>query len=343
MVTLKQLKALCKKYKLTTSGTKKQLGKRLYNLRSDTMSKKDLKIIKDFLKVKTHKRKLKRTKKKSKNRSRNRSINRPKAGLPGLTSILSFLQGGNPENHLGTQLAHGYQPTNEQIEQMRLMRQSMKNGIKPYPQQPFRDMRASDVPLTIQEEQSVDTGPRVDNEIVIRHNPIFNGNMDIIMELIGMIKLKNDDIKKPVYDNDEFKEYDGHIDKFKNLHLVVNLPDGGCIHVPLTYQEYEKLDISKLFEYLPKGRIISKETTDDKINGYDNEKKNYSIETEFMEGITKRPGESIEAIKKILGKESLGHSNLDVVRIYRAIPDNFDYADEKYKGYKVQSLKVASF
>ena len=63
MVTLKQLKALCKKYKLTISGTKKQLGKRLYNLRSDTMSKKDLKIVKDFLKVKTHKRNLKQTKK----------------------------------------------------------------------------------------------------------------------------------------------------------------------------------------------------------------------------------------------------------------------------------------
>ena len=46
------------------------------------------------------------------------------------------------------------------------------------------------------------------------------------------------------------------IDKFKNLHLVVNLPDGRCIHVPLTYQEYEKLDHSGLFEYLPKGRII---------------------------------------------------------------------------------------
>ena len=61
MVTVKQLKALCKKYKLTTSGTKKQLAKRLYNLRSDTMSKKDLKIVKDLLKVKTHKRKLKKT------------------------------------------------------------------------------------------------------------------------------------------------------------------------------------------------------------------------------------------------------------------------------------------
>jgi hypothetical protein len=63
MVTVKQLKLLCKKYKLTQGGTKKQLAKRLYNLRSDTMSKKDLKIVKDLLKVKTHKRKLKKTKK----------------------------------------------------------------------------------------------------------------------------------------------------------------------------------------------------------------------------------------------------------------------------------------
>ena len=55
MVTVKQLKLLCKKYKLTQGGTKKQLAKRLYNLRSDTMSKKDLKIVKDLLKVKTHK------------------------------------------------------------------------------------------------------------------------------------------------------------------------------------------------------------------------------------------------------------------------------------------------
>lgn len=63
MTTIKQLKALCKKYKLTVSGTKKQLGKRLYNLRSDTMSKKDLKIVKDLFKNKTHKRNLKRTRK----------------------------------------------------------------------------------------------------------------------------------------------------------------------------------------------------------------------------------------------------------------------------------------
>lgn len=340
MVTLKQLKALCKKYNLNVSGNKKQLGKRLYNLRSDTMSKKDLKIIKDFLKVKTHKRKLKRTKNKSKNRSRNRS----KAGLPGLTSILSYLQGENRENHPGTQLAHGYQPTNEQIEQMRLMRQSMKNGIKPYPQQPFRDMRASDVPLTIQEEQSVDTGPRVNNGIVIRHNPIFNDNMNIIMKSINMIKDTNvnEDIRKPVDDNDEFEEYGGHIDKFKNLHLVVNLPDGRCIHVPLTYQEYEKLDHSSdLFEYLPEGRIISKKTMV-KINGYDNEEINYSIETEFMEGITKRPGKSKKAIQEILEEESLEEANLDVVRIYRAIPIMFDSAG-KCTDYKVQSLKAVRF
>lgn len=334
MVTLKQLKQLCKKYNLTSSGTKKQLGKRLYNLRSDIMSKKDLKIIKDFLKVKTHKRKLKKTKNKSRNRSRNRSINRSKAGLPGLTSILSYLQGENHGIHPGTQLAHGYQPTNEQIEKMRLARKYIKR-IKPYPGQPLIDMRASDVPLTIHEEQSVDTGPRVNDAIVIRHNPDFIENMNFIMELINRIKGNNVDIAEPGYDD----EYGEHIDKFKNLHLVVNLPDGQGIHVPLTYQEYEKLDHKYLSEYLPEGRIISEEEMD-RINGYDNEEEDYPIETEFMDGITIRPGKSKEEIKRIL--ESLKGLNLDVVRIYRARPTDFDSA-HKCIGYKVQSLKAVSF
>lgn len=338
MPTLKQLKQLCKKYNLTSSGTKKQLGKRLYNLRSDTMSKKDLKIVKDFLKIKTHKRKLKRTK----NKLKNRSI---KAGLPGLTRLLSYLQGDNQWTHQGTQLAHGYQPTNEQIEKMRLMRQSMRKsmkGIEPYPRQPLIDMQASDVPLTIQEEQSVDTGPRVNSEIVMRHNGIFNDNINIIMESINRIKGNNRDIRKPVDDNDEFEEYGGHIDKFKNLHLVVNLPDGRSIHVPLTYKEYENLYHSNLFEYLPEGRIVSIETMA-QINGYDNEEKKYSIETEFMEGITKRPGKSKETIKRILEKSLReAMANLDMVRIYRAIPTDFNSAGECI-GYKAQSLKRVSF
>jgi hypothetical protein len=116
MVTLKQLKALCKKYKLTISGTKKQLGKRLYNLRSDTMSKKDLKIVKDFLKVKTHKRNLKRTKKKSK-----------KAGV-GFSDLVSYFTYDSPitkypiENQ--RELSEGI------IEKMRKQRELVKSKSK---------------------------------------------------------------------------------------------------------------------------------------------------------------------------------------------------------------------
>lgn len=84
MVTVKHLKLLCKKYKLTISGTKKQLAKKLYNLRSDTMSKKDLKIVKDFLKVKTHKRKLKKTKKRAK-----RSKRAKRAGV-GFSDLVTY-------------------------------------------------------------------------------------------------------------------------------------------------------------------------------------------------------------------------------------------------------------
>ena len=116
MVTVKQLKAMCKKYNLTSSGTKKHLGKRLYNLRSDTMSKKDLKIIKDFLKVKTHKRKLKRTKKK---RSK-------KAGV-GFSGLLTYFTGDSSVmEHLDNR-----QDLHESIvEKMRAERERVKRNSR---------------------------------------------------------------------------------------------------------------------------------------------------------------------------------------------------------------------
>tara|TARA_B100001123_G_C15293104_1_gene1018167 strand:+ start:950 stop:1915 length:966 start_codon:yes stop_codon:yes gene_type:complete len=85
MVTLKELKSMCKKYNLTISGTKKQLAQRLYNLRSDTLSKKDLKIIKDLLSTKSHTRKLKRTLKKKKKKRKTK-----KAGI-GVKDIVDYM------------------------------------------------------------------------------------------------------------------------------------------------------------------------------------------------------------------------------------------------------------
>ena len=111
MVTLKQLKALCKKYKLTISGTKKQLGKRLYNLRSDTMSKKDLKIVKDFLKVKTNKRKLKKTKKRSK-----------KAGV-GFNDLVTYFTAVSSDNVNVAPLGNQQDVTDEIVEKMRKQRE----------------------------------------------------------------------------------------------------------------------------------------------------------------------------------------------------------------------------
>jgi hypothetical protein len=118
MVTVKQLKALCKKYNLTISGTKKQLGKRLYNLRSDTMSKKDFKIVKDFLKVKTNKRKLKKTKKRSK-----------KAGV-GFNDLVTYFTGVSPESVNVAPLGNQKDITDEIVEKMRKQREKVKSKSK---------------------------------------------------------------------------------------------------------------------------------------------------------------------------------------------------------------------
>ena len=92
VLTLKELKTMCKKYNLTISGTKKQLAQRIYNLRSDTMSKKDLKIIKDFLKVKTDKRKLKkRTSKKRPSKRTKKSNKKKKKSGVGLATFNDIL------------------------------------------------------------------------------------------------------------------------------------------------------------------------------------------------------------------------------------------------------------
>lgn len=117
MVTLKQLKALCKKYKLTISGTKKQLGKRLYNLRSDTMSKKDLKIVTDFLKNKTHKRNLKRTKKRTK-----------KAGV-GFSDLVTYFTQDSP-SIVKYPIENKKDLSEDIIEKMRKQRELVKSKSK---------------------------------------------------------------------------------------------------------------------------------------------------------------------------------------------------------------------
>lgn len=51
MPTMKELQELAEKYNLTRSGTKTQLANRIYSLRSIYLSKKDRKMLEDFLHI----------------------------------------------------------------------------------------------------------------------------------------------------------------------------------------------------------------------------------------------------------------------------------------------------
>lgn len=49
MPTMKELQDLVEKYNLTRSGSKTEIAKRIYSLRSLYLSKKERKILEDFL------------------------------------------------------------------------------------------------------------------------------------------------------------------------------------------------------------------------------------------------------------------------------------------------------
>ena len=49
MPTMKELQEFVKKYNLTRSGSKTQVAKRIYSLRSLYLSEKDRKMLEDFL------------------------------------------------------------------------------------------------------------------------------------------------------------------------------------------------------------------------------------------------------------------------------------------------------
>jgi len=98
-LTLKQLKALCKKYKLPVSGTKKQLTQRLR--KSAKLSKKDKLSLKS-----------KKTKKKSK-----------KSGMFGLAEYLGF---GNPQIEHFQKLETGYELPRK-LEEQREQREKHKH------------------------------------------------------------------------------------------------------------------------------------------------------------------------------------------------------------------------
>ncbi len=51
MPTMKELQELAEKYNLTRSGTKTQVANRIYSLRSIYLSKKDRKMLEDFLHI----------------------------------------------------------------------------------------------------------------------------------------------------------------------------------------------------------------------------------------------------------------------------------------------------
>lgn len=51
MPTMKELQELAEKYNLTRSGTKTQVANRIYSLRSVYLSKKDRKMLEDFLHI----------------------------------------------------------------------------------------------------------------------------------------------------------------------------------------------------------------------------------------------------------------------------------------------------
>ena len=51
MPTMKELQELVEKYNLTRSGSKTQVAKRIYSLRSLYLSQKDRKMLEDFLHI----------------------------------------------------------------------------------------------------------------------------------------------------------------------------------------------------------------------------------------------------------------------------------------------------
>lgn len=51
MPTMKELQDLVEKYNLTRSGSKTQVAKRIYSLRSLYLSEKDRKMLEDFLHI----------------------------------------------------------------------------------------------------------------------------------------------------------------------------------------------------------------------------------------------------------------------------------------------------
>jgi hypothetical protein len=210
MPTLKQLKQLCKKYNLIVSGTKKQLGKRLYNLRSDIMSKKDLKIIKDFLKVKTHKRNLKRTRKK---RSK-------KAGM-GFNDLVTYFTRVPPESVMGSPLGNQQDVTDEIVEKMRQQRELVKRQSR-YPDlatieaYPMNTPGVPDVP----DVPGVPGVPDVPDVKSIRPHWDVVKSVEILIpridEALGNFGLKDDDydyerklhvIIGSKYDSDDYLPY----------------------------------------------------------------------------------------------------------------------------------------
>lgn len=224
MVTVKQLKALCKKYKLTVSGTKKQLGKRLYNLRSDTMSKKDLKIVKDFLKVKTHKRKLKKTKKISK-----------KAGV-GFTDLMDYFTGMPSKSVTGSLLGNQPDVTDEIVEKMRKQREKVKSKSKS-PDLPTIEAYPSST-LDVSDVKSM--RPHWDVEKSVK---IFIPRID---EALGNFGLKDDD-----YDYE------------RKLHVIIGSKYDSDDYLPyltMNKKDSENLDHHKLNElFRRRGKFIHKD------------------------------------------------------------------------------------
>lgn len=243
MVTLKQLKALCKKYKLNVSGNKKQLGKRLYNLRSDTMSKKDLKIIKDFLKVKTHKRKLKRTKNKSK-----------KAGV-GFGDLVSYFTYDSPITKYP--IENRRELSEEIIEKMRKQRELVKRKsrypdlatIEAYPMNTPGAPNVPDVP-------NVQDVPNVPNVQDVPNVKSIRPQWDIERSVEDYCR----DLKKTIV---KFElKYDDY-DYERKLHVIIGSKYESDDYLPylvLNPKDFENLDHYKLNElFRQKGAFIHKD------------------------------------------------------------------------------------
>jgi len=226
VLTLKELKTMCKKYNLTVSGNKKQLAQRIYNLRSDKISKKDLKKIKELL-TKTQK-----TKRKLKKRTKKRTKKKKKSGV-GLATFndlltnIPYFSSKMPEN--------SPVDPNENIKKIELEKYKPDN----YPEKEIVAPNSQNLMDNLVTESYV-----VNSEEKRRKRGDVQQNkqnfekiiVDGIKELKGLLKVeytRNDLIMGDITEEGLF------------VHVIIKptyKDDDRYVHIPISYEDLNNLD-----------------------------------------------------------------------------------------------------